>query len=442
MKVLIISANTFRFSPSGSAYVAGAARDAGHTVEIFDCLFANDTIQELEKCITKFNPDVIGISIRTVAGILLNENAEFNMGHFDNRILVRDVIDCIKRVSSVPIVLGGPGFNYFGSDWLEYLDLDYGIRGEAEFSFPKYLSALESGGDIHDIPGCIYRKDGLFNKVPREKIENLDDTALPAYRLFNLDSYVEHDIAAGIFTKRGCAFRCTFCPYSSLEGTRYRLKSPERVVDEIEHIQKANKSLAIQFCDNCFNFPKKHAEAICKGIIRQDIDVKWSTITLKPIGITDDLLKLFKESGCTSLSLSTESASGKMLKSMNRGYSVNQVKESLSCLTRTDIPFMVNLLLGAPGETPETITETLSVMDNFPIPRIYVTIGLSLWTHHQRVLDDIRKDGQLPENEKLFDEIHYISPELPKEYMIDLIKTLNEEENYTIQVYKPYADHN
>ena len=68
MHVLIISANTFNFSPSGQAYVAGAAREAGHEVEVFDCLFAKDPVHELNEHIQRFSPEVIGISIRTVAG--------------------------------------------------------------------------------------------------------------------------------------------------------------------------------------------------------------------------------------------------------------------------------------------------------------------------------------------------------------------------------------
>jgi radical SAM superfamily enzyme YgiQ (UPF0313 family) len=441
MKILIISANTFNFSPSGPAYIAGAARDAGHTVEVFDCLFAGDRIRELEGHLTRFKPDVIGISIRTVTGMVPDENAEFGMKRFDTRILVKEIVDCIKRLTSAPIVPGGPGFNYYGPDWLDYLDLDYGIRGEAEFSFPEYLKRLESGGDIYSIPGCVYRENGRFIKIPRDRIENLDATALPAYDLFNLDKYVERNIGAGISTRRGCAFRCTYCAYSSLEGTRYRLKSPERVVDEMEHILKANKSLTIEFCDNCFNFPLKETIAVCKEIIRRGSNIRWSTIDLKPIGITDDLLKLFKESGCSSLFLDTAVASEKMLKSMHRGYSAAQVRESLSCLTRMNIPFGVYLLLGAPGETPETIAETLSVIDCFPVSRLSVTIGINLWTHHQPILEHLRRAGQLPEDEKLFDEIHYISPELPKDYMTDLIHQLDERKNCSVFVFKPYAEY-
>jgi hypothetical protein len=77
MKVLIISANILPSSPSGPAYVAGAARSAGHTVEVFECLFAKDLVSEVEERINGFKPDVIGISFRLVTGDIIDESVEF-----------------------------------------------------------------------------------------------------------------------------------------------------------------------------------------------------------------------------------------------------------------------------------------------------------------------------------------------------------------------------
>lgn len=442
MNVLIISANTFPFSPSGPAYIAGAVRDIGHMVEVFDCFVAKDPIPELEEHVNRFKPDVIGISIRTVAGKIVDEHTEFHTKPFDTRVLVKEIVDCLKRITQAQIVLGGPGFNYYGREWLEYLNIEYGLRGEAEFSFLLYLKRLEERGEMYTIPGCIFRKDGRIVKVPRERVEHLDTTALPAYELFDLNYYVERNISAGIFTKRGCAFQCTFCPYSSLEGTRYRLKSPKRVVDEIAHIHHTNNLIQFQFCDNSFNIPKTHAEAICREIITRRLNIQWSTISLKPIGITDDLCQLFQDSGCTFLNLDVESASDTMLHNMHRGYTVKQVKEALSCLSRSQIPFGISLMFGAPGETSETISETFQIIERFTIPRgMFVTIGLNLWTHHQQVLDAARKDGQLTDDQELFNEVNYISPELSKEYMIDLIHSLWKREECGVQVNKPYAEY-
>ena len=226
MKVLLISTNSLLASPAGPAYVAGAALKAGHTVEVFECLFAQDLNAELSAHIAHFNPDVIGISIRLVHGYVIDETAEFNTRHLDLRPRVKEVVDSVRRATSAPILLGGPGFNYYARDWLEYLDLDYGIRGEADLSFPLYLDRLEQGGDLTSVPGCVYRRDGQIYKVPRELVENLDETAFPAYELFDLERYYQHGISPAILTKRGCAFRCTYCPYRSLEGIALPLQIP------------------------------------------------------------------------------------------------------------------------------------------------------------------------------------------------------------------------
>src|SRR5512142_1901737 len=160
MKVLIVSANSLAASPTGPAYLAGAALRAGHTVEIFECLFAQDINAELKAHIERFQPDVIGISIRLVHAYIIDETAPYNTRHLDLRDNVRQVVGTIRQATNAPVILGGPGFNYYARDWLEYLNLDYGIRGEADFSFPPYLERLEHGGCLTDIPGCVFRQDG------------------------------------------------------------------------------------------------------------------------------------------------------------------------------------------------------------------------------------------------------------------------------------------
>ena len=373
---------------------------------------------------------------------MLDESAVFGTRHLDLRVRVKKIVECVKRVSDAHIVLGGPGFNYYGADWLEYLDLDYGIRVEADISFPLYLKKLSTGNDIFDVPGCIYRRDGQIVNVPKKFSSDLDNAALPAYQLFDLDKYYELGISPAIITKRGCAFRCTYCPYSSLEGKRYRLKSPQRVVEEIEHIYRVKRPKMISFCDNNFNVPNRHALAICQEIIDRKLNVNWGTGTIKPLNITDDVLHLFKDSGCEYLSLSVESASAKMLKRMQRGCTVDHIKQSLTSLSRSNIPFSVSLMFGAPGETPETIAETLALIDDFDIPNgVWVTIGICLWTPRQKILEDARVDSQLNGDKALFNSATYVSPKLPMDYMVELIQTLKTKDNYDVQVNKLYANH-
>jgi len=91
MNILIISANTLPASPSGPAYIAGAALEAGHTVEIFDALFAQDLLRDLEQQIIRFNPDAVGISIRLVHGYISDDDEKFGTKHLDLRVRVKEI---------------------------------------------------------------------------------------------------------------------------------------------------------------------------------------------------------------------------------------------------------------------------------------------------------------------------------------------------------------
>lgn len=442
MKVLIISSDLRISTPAGAAHISGAARNAGNIVEVFDSYLAHDLSGELLRKLAAFEPDIVGISITAVTSDIPDSESEFRTKYVDQRPKIKRIVEIIKQYSSAFIVLGGSGFNYYAENWLRYLNLDYGIRGEGEFAFPLFLKRLEQGGDVTGVPGAFFRRNRQFHKVKRERIKNLDETAYPAYDLFDIVTYRKRDIPFALFTKRGCAFGCIFCPHSSLEGTSYRLKSPERVINEIKHVIKTANCANINFADNSFNCPKPHAEKICNTIIDHGLDIRWRSGAIKPLGMTKDFCQLMKDSGCDYVGLSIESASEKMLKNMRRGYRVDDVKEAMHNLSHSGIAFGLSILLGAPGETPGTISETFNVVDQFPMVQgIWVGIGIYLWTHHQKVLGQARRDGQLADDRELFDGACYISPEIPKTYMLDLIESLHNKEKYTLQVNKPYASY-
>ena len=130
----------------------GQSAQAGHEVQIYERLFAVDLEGELTAVLEDFQPDVIGVSIRLVFGDELDLDAPLGTRHTDLRPRVKEITDIVRQNSDARIVLGGPGFNYYARDWLEYLDLDYGIRGEGEESFPLFLKRLAEGGDIYSVP--------------------------------------------------------------------------------------------------------------------------------------------------------------------------------------------------------------------------------------------------------------------------------------------------
>jgi radical SAM superfamily enzyme YgiQ (UPF0313 family) len=434
MKVLIVSSNTLPAAPTGPAYIAGAVRQAGHQVRVFERLLAVDFEDELVALLHGFQPDIIGLSIRLVFGDELDPSAPFGTHHTDLRPRVREIVQVIRAHSDAFIVLGGPGFNYYATDWLNYLGLDYGIRGEGEEAFPLFLQRYEQGEVIDTIPGCVIRKAGHFECTPPHLVEDLNTQPFPAYDLFDLEQYAARGVTPAIFTKRGCSFHCTFCPYSKLEGKRYRLKSTERVLAEIGQIRQYTASRRIMFCDNSFNIPKPHAEAICQALITKGMDVQWGTGDLKPVGITSEFCRLMANSGCFYANLAIESASASMLQRMKRGYTVRQVRQSLEVLSRSNIPFGVSVLLGAPGETPETVAETLQVLEDYTIPQgVWFTLGVYLWTDLQDIVVDLRNAGRL-KKEQLFTGAVYLSTALSMSYLDDLLQKLRAQPGYQVQV--------
>lgn len=437
MRVLLVSANTLPASPSGPAYVAGALLQAGHDVAVYESLFAVDLAAELAAVLALFQPEVVGISIRLVHGDVQDTTAPFGTRYIDLRPRVKEIVEIVRRKSDALIVLGGPGFNYYAHDWLNYLDVGYGIRGEGEEAFPEFLARLAQERAVVYMPGCVFRTNGSFPAIPPRPVEDLNHTALPAYGLFDMAQYAARNITPAIFTKRGCAFNCAYCPYSKLEGKRYRLKSPERVLDEIRHVLKHTPGNRVMICDNNFNAPRYHAEALCRAFAAAPFGFQWGTGDLRPGGVTDDFCRLLQDSGCFYANLAIESASDAMLLRMKRGYTVRQVRAALESLSRSGVPFGASLMFGAPGETPATIAETLTVLADYEIPLgVWVTVGVYLWTDYQDVVAEARQSGYLKQvnGSTLFDGPVYLSPDLSKSYLVDLVKMLRARPGYTVQV--------
>ncbi len=145
-----------------------------------------------------------------------------------------------------------------------------------------------------------------------------------------------------------------------------------------------------------------------------------------------------EESGCFYVNLSVESASESMLRSMNRDYTVRQVRDSLEALSRSHISFGASLMFGAPGETLETIAETLCVLDDYRLPLgVWITIGVYLWTDYQDIVAEARRTGFLKDDKELFTGAAYLSPDLPKSYLRDLPEMLWARSGYSVQFNKP-----
>ena len=404
MKVLLISANTERFNmpamPLGLACVVEATRNSGHDVTMLDLMFQMDVHATLEAVISEVRPECIGISVRNI------DDQHIGTRNF---LLekVKEVVAVCRDLTDVPIVLGGAGYSMYPESALAYLGADFGIEGEGETAFPALLTQLENHGDLSNIPGLHSRHHGPH--PPKICSSNLDDLQLPETKILSVSASQSSDPWIPVQTRRGCALKCSYCSTPTIEGSILRKRSPEIVTGWLERWVKAGYAHFF-FVDNTFNLPPAYARSICLGIIEKDLEMRWRCI-IYPKKCDDELVHLLSAAGCKQISLGFESGSEKMLKNLNKHYTLQDIRTTSALFADHGIERMGFLLLGGPGETQETVEESLAFADSLQLDTLKVTIGIRIYPGTQ--LAEIAKDQGIitPESNLLYPHF-YLSPEL------------------------------
>jgi len=372
MNVLFISSNTalinMRTLPLGLAGVATAAKRSGHRVAMLDLAGEDHGEAPVARAIAGSSPDVIGISVRNID----DQNAGNPVFLLDR---AREVVAACRSNSSAPIVLGGAGYSIYPGSALEFLGADMGIQGDGEVAFCRLLSALEGNTNLEDVPGLFIRGKG--NKTPRMLEPNLDRHALPDIDLMMSLAGSDRDLPVPVQARRGCAMRCSYCSTHIIEGTDTRKRSCERLVDWISEAG-ARGFEKFYFVDNNFNIPASFALELCKQIFDANLDIDWRCI-LNPLHVDEALATVMARAGCTEVSLGFESGCERILKAMNKKFSVNDVRRAASHLADQGIRRMGFLLLGGPEETIESAEQSLAFADSLSLEMVKVTSGIRIY---------------------------------------------------------------
>ena len=371
MRVLLISANTERINivplPLGLSYVAAATRNGGHDVRVLDLMAEDDSESLIREAIASFGPDVIGISVRNI-------DAQTKDGRFLLDEVRRVVRDC-RRLSDAPIVLGGAGYSIFPESVLAYLEADMGIQGEGEVAFPTLVDRLARKTDLSGTPGLYMRGLGLQGE--RQYAINLD--SLPVSRADEFLVSRDRGVWLPFQTRRGCPMDCSYCSTATIEGRTIRKRSPEVVVAELARCV-GDGFRKIFFVDNTFNVPSDYAKEICRKIINRGLDICWRCI-LYPGKIDEELIALMADSGCEEVSLGFESGSERILRNMNKKFDLREVRRMAEILARQGIRQLGFLMLGGPGETRESVLESLTFADSLPLDQLKVTSGIRIYPY-------------------------------------------------------------
>lgn len=372
MRVLLISANTERINmptmPVGLACVAKATQDAGHEVSFLDLMFESDPLQAVRHRISSLMPDVVGVSVRNI------DDQEYQNPRFLLEQVRPVIVEC-KVSSDAPVILGGTGYSIFPDESLTYLGADYGISGDGEIVFPRLLERLRKDEDLSGLPGVHVR--GRQDSVDQEFPADLDALPLPDAEHW---SYIDRNIPnlwIPVQGRRGCPNDCSYCSTFHIQGRNVRSRSPQLVVDDIERMAISGFR-RFYIVDNSFNIPESYALELCRRLGNVDQDIQWRCI-LYPHRVGENLIKAMAKAGCVEVALGFESGSQRILDMMNKRFTPDEVRGISAMLVTYGIRRMGFLLLGGPGETRETVEESLAFAQSLNLDFLRITVGIRIY---------------------------------------------------------------
>ena len=383
MKILLIypycleerlQADDINVPPIGIYYVAALLMEHQYDIEVLNWYDINRNPQKIKETLAREKADVIGFSI-------LHAN---RWGAIEISRLAKEVDPDVK------IVFGGVGATFLWEHLLlHFKDIDFIVIGEGEHTFLNIVKCIEEGKyvDIEKIKGIAFRNEGeIIRTEDAEVVQDLDSLPVPA-------KYFEYQ---HVSSTRGCPGSCTFCGSSQFWGHKVRFHSPGYFVDQLELLYKKGITF-FYFSDDIFTIKKSRVIRICKEILKRDLKIVWVAIS-RVNYVNEEILYWMGKAGCIQISYGVESGSEKIRNRMlNKNISTDDIKRAFAMTTKFGMLARAYFIYGSPGESWDTIEETIDLIREIkPLSIIFYILdifpGTALYSDFKRrsgITDDI-----------------------------------------------------
>lgn len=345
--------------PLGLGYIAGTLQAHGHQVDLLDIAIMKESYPQILPRIKAMNPDVIGI---TALSSYYNEM----------RLLARTL-----HPLKIPIILGGVHVSALPELSLRECRADFAVVGEGELTTLELMEKWQDDEAKKQIKGIAYLENDQFKtNSARELIPNLDELPFPAWDLINPLKYpltphgytMKRYPVAPILTTRGCPYACSYCASTQFWRHKFRRRSAQNIVDEIEYLVNTFKIREIHLWDDNFTLLKKHVVDFCLEIRRRKLDLTFAC----PNGIRIDhlnkeLLTLMRQTGFYSLTFAIESGSQIILDQANKRIDLKVIPKILNVAKKLGYNTPGFFIFGLPGETYITARRTIQFAKSLPL---------------------------------------------------------------------------
>jgi len=410
-KILFININQYTLPypvfPLGVAFLSAACREAGYKTEIGDLLVDGVNIFSVIK---NFSPDYIGLSIRNIDDICI-ENSTFFIPE------LYDIIFKIREISQAKIILGGSGYSLFPQQLLKLSGADFGVCGEGEQPLLQLLYCLEYEKSYRSIEGLVYSDNGSVKINPVNKI-NPAIIRGPFMPQRLTDYYTRQSTILNIQTQRGCPFKCCYCTYPLIEGCTIRYRDAEAVADDIESAIRSNARYLF-FVDSVFNTSVQHITEVCEEIIRRKLLIKWGCY-LRPYGITESMIRLMVRAGLTHIEFGSDSFCDSVLESYRKNITFSDILNAGMCAYNAGVYNAHFLILGGPGETENSIRESYSNSLHLRKTVFFPYIGMRIYPDTY-LYKYALTEGYIAKDSDLLSPCFYISPAINQEKISELV---------------------
>ena len=343
--IMYYSNKFFGMPPLGLGYLATVLKKSNYIVDIFDMCIAHNTIELLLDVLSRKRAKVIGLSCTSESYSVALQLA---------KITKSIAKDCF-------VVMGGPHVSFSYESTLTKDEVDYIVINEGEISFKNLCDYLLDGkGNLEDIKGIAYTKGGKVVKNEEQPfITDLDALPFPDRSLFgDLSMY---EVPATIVTSRGCPGACIFCSAGALSGRSYRMRSAVNIVDEYEYLRELGFK-HVRIVDDAMTISKRRMYQLAEELNTRKLDMTWQCES-RVDGITKEFLKKMKEAGLVEVQFGVESGSQRVLDSINKQISLEQIINAFKWCYEVGIRATTNIIIGLPSDDENSICDTLRLAE-------------------------------------------------------------------------------
>ncbi len=335
--------------PVNLMYLASSLEKNSFNVKIFDDDLLQRGYENVSKMVEKINPKLVGVTANTST----------------IRSAMR-YVDIIKKLLPDTLtVIGGPHATFMPYETLKSSgNLDAIVMGEGEETMVDLANqSNREYMNLDEVKGIVYRdlKENNLKTTPkRPLIKDLDSLPFPARHLVPFEAYgSSQDQTGGIITSRGCVYNCNYCSSSRIMGKKFRSRSPDNILDEIEELVNKYNINDIGFMDDTFMLNKRRADDIANEIKARDVDISF-VASSRVDRVDSSTLQNLKSAGLKTIYYGVESGSQRILDLMKKGITIKQAENAVKIAKNAGLEVLTSFILGYPGETEDDIDKTIN----------------------------------------------------------------------------------